>query len=959
MSFYSKIIIFAQINQIPTHLGMKNLILSACLLVGAVLSLSAQDRWLKRYENFNSKYPQERVWMHFDNHAYFQGDTIWYACYVMSDNMQRHALAKQPLDLPLSRVLYVELRSPEGLYLWRNVHYVQDNGTCQGYIHMPDSLFAGFYEVRAYTAWMLNFRDDLARDKEDDSNPWKWWWKSEVPVRDNTDYTYTDSERLLGDQTTNHYNGELVEKNDGYGFRYYVKPFIPRNGEEPGVLQQNNTYDAKGMTNQDIQHSFLYAHNPRVFSRVLPVYTRISGRPELRTMKQRQKMHTGVGFYYNDHPSVDFYPEGGHWVRNTRSHLAFEMRDGRGQHISPSNILIKHKDGTSTAPENRLHRGRNLFTTDLEFWRHYTKDSKLSFDLRGQSYTFDLPIPDEKGVALCCEWQGDSLIPQVTASGIDPAALRTVIVSHGTEGRKVGVNEVIVYDTLANLLASRLFFVYPKSNEWQKAKVEMKKGKGAIEKVSINSVPNAHISVAVIDADDKGLNYGAGNILTGMLLSSEVKGFIEDPDYYFADQSQARRDQLDLLLLVQGWRRYEWNCMTQRLGTHFYPYYKNEQKLEVSGEILSLTNKQLKKPLFLNTQITYNNKYIVDAVGDIGIDGRFSFPLLPVTGDILMTLRAYKDSADMEKKKLHYTIGKGFRYRIWKQRAISPTPKVYDFYESTDKDVSAFDDTLAVYRLDEVSVKDNGSHKLDLSQPLVRYNMIDYLDFLNDVSYRYIGNADSVDYEDNFTCQFIPYWTRLNFMRTNGIRASFNRKIRGDIKLDNATGDTVPRHQGFYVENPTRLFVDSVEWDELWKERLFYDPDHPLNNNSLRYGEISFYSDLLDRSRFLSDGKRHDIDELHINLCSKNRLSISDLTLKYEVIRIHSFQKPAQFYNEQNAGSAHAMDPFRRTLYWNPSLQTDANGHAMFDYVPKSPNQKVVITINGIAPDGTLIHFEQ
>lgn len=932
--------------------GMKNLILSLFLLAMSSLSLLAQDSWLKRYENFNRKYPQERVWMHFDNHAYFQGDTIWYACYVMSDRMQRQSLAHQPLETPLSRVLYVELRSPEGLFLSRNIHYVQDDGTCQGYIHMPDSLFAGFYEVRAYTAWMLNFRDDMIFDKEDTNNPWQWWWKDQVPVRDNTEYRYVDPEKLLGEKTADQYNGELVETYDGNGFRYYVKPFIPHKGEEPGVLQQNNQYDLKGFTQQDIQHSFLYAHNPRIFSRVLPIYTRIDGRPELRMMKQRQRMRNGLGIYVNEQPTVDFYPEGGHWVRNTKSHLAFEMRDRRGQHFTPTHLRIVHKDGTTTMPENRLHRGRNLFTTDNEFWRHYTKDSKLIFDLRGQTYTYNLPTPDETGVALCCEWQGDSLIPYVTTSGIDPKAIRTVILSHGTEGRKVGVNEVVVYDTLANLLASRLFFVYPTSKECQKAIVNSQKSK-----IDITTAPNTKLSVSVIDAQDKGLNYGAGNILTGMLLSSEVKGFIEDPDYYFIDQSPTRREQLDLLLMVQGWRRYEWNCMTQRLGPRFYPYYKNEQKLEIVGEVLPLTSKQLKKPLTLNCMINYDQKVEAEGVAEIGLDGRFSFPILQVPGDFYMTMKIYKDSSDMVKQKIHYTIGNAFRYRIWKQRAISPTPKVYDFYESTDRDVAAFDDTLAVFQLEEVNVKDKTSHKLDLKQPLVRYNLLDYLDFLNDACFRYSNNNDTIDYEDNFTCQFIPYWTRLNFMRTNGIRASFYRKIQGSVEIDNQA-DTAARHSGQYIENPTRLFVDSVEWDELWKERLFYDATHPIRNNALRWGEISFYADMIDRRRFCNDNKRHNIEELHINLSTKDRLSITDNTLKYEVMKLHSYQKPAQFYNKRSAGSAHASDPFRRTLYWNPSLQTDANGHAAFEFVPKSPNQKVVITINGISPEGQLVHFE-
>ena len=47
-------------------------------------------------------------------------------------------------------------------------------------------------------------------------------------------------------------------------------------------------------------------------------------------------------------------------------------------------------------------------------------------------------------------------------------------------------------------------------------------------------------------------------MLTEMMLASEIKGLVENPGYYFeADDSMHRRD-LDLLLMEQGWRRYEW-----------------------------------------------------------------------------------------------------------------------------------------------------------------------------------------------------------------------------------------------------------------------------------------------------------------------------------------------------------------------------------------------------------------
>lgn len=57
------------------------------------------------------------------------------------------------------------------------------------------------------------------------------------------------------------------------------------------------------------------------------------------------------------------------------------------------------------------------------------------------------------------------------------------------------------------------------------------------------------------------LHYSQGNILTNLLLSSEIRGFIQSPEYYFESQDLHHRKALDLLMMIQGWRRYDWQTM--------------------------------------------------------------------------------------------------------------------------------------------------------------------------------------------------------------------------------------------------------------------------------------------------------------------------------------------------------------------------------------------------------------
>ena len=55
-----------------------------------------------------------------------------------------------------------------------------------------------------------------------------------------------------------------------------------------------------------------------------------------------------------------------------------------------------------------------------------------------------------------------------------------------------------------------------------------------------------------------------GNILTEMLLSSEIRGFVPNPGWYFERDDEEHHQALDLLMMTQGWRRFNWRDMAVR-----------------------------------------------------------------------------------------------------------------------------------------------------------------------------------------------------------------------------------------------------------------------------------------------------------------------------------------------------------------------------------------------------------
>ena len=112
---------------------------------------------------------QERVYIHFDNTSYCSGDTIWFKAHVTRYNNDK--------PTTLSRLLYVELLSPEGKVLCRQKKKIESNGTCHGHFELDPLYMSGYFEVRAYTRYMLNWGDESIFSRVfpvfDTPNDWK------------------------------------------------------------------------------------------------------------------------------------------------------------------------------------------------------------------------------------------------------------------------------------------------------------------------------------------------------------------------------------------------------------------------------------------------------------------------------------------------------------------------------------------------------------------------------------------------------------------------------------------------------------------------------------------------------------------------------------------------------------------------------------------------------------------
>ena len=129
--------------------GLASLLCSLSVFASTLSLRADAGEYIIRAAQWNRLYPQEKVYLHLDNTAYFLGETIWMKAYVTRSDTENRS--------NISRVLYVELISPRGIVMERRKLQVTD-GLAWGDIKLTKRVLKpGYYEIRAYTRYMMNW----------------------------------------------------------------------------------------------------------------------------------------------------------------------------------------------------------------------------------------------------------------------------------------------------------------------------------------------------------------------------------------------------------------------------------------------------------------------------------------------------------------------------------------------------------------------------------------------------------------------------------------------------------------------------------------------------------------------------------------------------------------------------------------------------------------------------------
>lgn len=275
---------------------------------------------------------------------------------------------------------------------------------------------------------------------------------------------------------------------------------------------------------------------------------------------------------------LSFFPEGGNLIEGIPAKVAFKALDGKGMPVAVEGVL--QENGQTVARLESVHDGMGSFMLCPRQGSSYQAvlsdgrtfafpkiaSSGLSLFLRKQTDEYvEFYISQPKGAvaqriqlsgkmrgSLCC-----------TAEGMLRESLKVRIPLK--EFSRQGIAEFTLYNESMQPVAERLVYLHPQRKLHIRLRPDKEryktreKGKLSIQVCDGNGKPvQAHLGLSLFDVAYKNESVPE-NMLSYSFLSTEIKGHIHNPAYYFDEENKDRLQALDLLLLTQGWRRYVWD----------------------------------------------------------------------------------------------------------------------------------------------------------------------------------------------------------------------------------------------------------------------------------------------------------------------------------------------------------------------------------------------------------------
>ena len=556
---------------------------SITVLLGVLLyfsSLSAQTMQDTIIANFSlmERIPKEKLYLHLDKPFYGAGEKIWFKGYLVNatthqDNSQSNFIITELINRSDSIVERKKIR--------------RDSLGFHNAFTLPATLPAGDYYLRGYSNWMLNEDPDF-------------FFSRNIKIGNSIDNTIVSSIEYQQEDDT-HYTAKIK-------FTSNVQAVF-ENTTIKYLYLENGKIKNKGKKKTD-ENGWISISLPDLKS---PAARRIEVEFDDPQYIYKRTFHLPV--FTNDF-DVKFFPEGGALLSIPHQNVAFKAQGADGFSKEVEGFLFNSKGDTLTNFRSE-HNGMGIFTMNPVNNETYYVTVRTNDSITKR---FDLPAIEPKGISIAMSHYKQEIRYEIQKTEATEWPQKLFLLAH-TRGKLAilqpinpkrtfgkmndslfteGITHFMLIDEQGNALSERLIFVPDhKPNQWQITADQPTYGKR--EKVSLQIAAKDNegnpvegtFSVSITDRKSIQPDSLADNILSNLLLTSDLKGYVEDPAFYFLNQDARTLRSIDYLMMTHGWRRHKMENVLRTPSLNFTNYIEKGQT--ISGRIMGFFGANVKK----------------------------------------------------------------------------------------------------------------------------------------------------------------------------------------------------------------------------------------------------------------------------------------------------------------------------------------------------------------------------
>jgi hypothetical protein len=519
-------------------------------------------------------------------------------------------------------------------------------------------------------------------------------------------------------------------------------------------------------------------------------------------------------------------------------------------------------------------------------------------------------------------------------------------------------------------------------------------------------------SLAVRDRAKETNGYGQ-DVRTWMLLTSDLRGFIERPDFYFERNDASHRRAADLLMMVQGWRRYDMNMMSgQKVFTKKQPY---EDGLYVDGTIFPRTKGDLMENITLSVALYNKHGNVMQGETETYKGGIYDARLPDCYGEWTLLMNASRGtepvSCYMGINRHFSPVCRGLSHAELQMLPVEDADVLFD--DSTEVNDSVVPMDKKNHLLKGVSVKghrvyDNArsaweNERRGASSATLYYDcakaadgvadkgerMPEFLDWLADRNSFFSGTSitnpdEIVDYPRRYRLQKEMQRNRnlakssieknrIEMMDNNGDEISLvssNGKVcvedlekvdENNVNLISRVFDTGYKYKNrpvIWIMNNKFACITGYE-GKFKIDDIMGDVDYCLDDLPTTLDEAKSVYISEDENvwqHYISDNiltKAHPIT-VFVYTFHEFAKDMRGLRRTY----FEGFAKPETFKMNDYSQMPPEAD-YRRTLYWNPNVTTDSDGKAKVEFYNNSSCRQMIISAEGITAEGFPIVYRK